>query len=141
MLHFNTELEGVYNKVKEEYALQPFIPIEYPKGINNDNWEDYENSITIPQVQGCLYFIFNEKKELLYIGKSKAIDFALKSHLVRRTSPTTSSILDTIKKEIDESDKKKIFIKVLDIEPVELAATIKPFLIRDFKPKLSKRLS
>ena len=143
MLSFNKELNKMIKSVKEEYEQQPFIPIEYPATIDKDNdiWKIHEDSIFIPKVKGNLYFIFDEDKSLLYIGKTKDITFSLFNHLKRRTSKSMMSILDDIKEKVSESDSKRIYLKVVDVEPIELSNTIKPYLVKEYAPSLVKRLS
>ena len=142
MLNFNAELQAIYEKVKADYSMQPFTPVDYPAMITESNWDEYSESIVIPPVQGCLYFIFDENKNLLYIGKTIEIEFALKCHLICRTSKSMASILDTIKELITYSKRRKrVYVKTVDFEPTELSAAIKIFLIRDLKPLLVKRVS
>ena len=145
MSDYNATMKRIINEVKAEYEKQEFATVYYPSAINRENWYHHANNIEIPLLHGCLYFIFvnnkNEEKKLLYIGKSISLGFALRNHLSIRTSPTTSSILPTIQEFISRTKDKRVFIKVLDIEPVELCGAIKPYLIKHYEPSLSKRLS
>ena len=40
----------------------------------------------LPKVQGSLYFIYDDQKELKYIGRTKKIRLGLRNHLIRKTS-------------------------------------------------------
>ena len=141
MLSFNKELDKMIKSVKEEYEQQDFIPVDYPEAIDTAVWGFYEDNIVIPKVKGNLYFIFDEDKNLLYIGKTKDITFSLFNHLKRRTSKSMMSILDDIKEKVSKSDSKRIYLKVVDVEPIELSNTIKPYLVKEYMPSLVKRLS
>ena len=110
-------------------------------GLTYDNWDMVIDESIVPQMTGFLYFIFNSKRKLLYLGRSQRIMFALKSHLVRRTSPTTSSILDEIQEIIIEGQDKFIYIKSIEVQPREYSAVFKPLLAREFRPELVKRIS
>jgi len=141
MLSYNTEIQKVIDDVKTDLAQQSYVQVDYPSAISEDLWDFYMDNIVIPPVQGSLYFIYDENKNLLYIGKTKALGLALRNHLIRRTSKSTASILNDIQKRVSNSDVKQIYLKVVDVEPVELANTIKPHLVKEFKPSLVKRVS
>jgi len=147
MLRFKAELNKIFEAVKEDYENQEFIEILYPPGIEKDTWEFYQESIELPKLTGSIFCIFTdsdkdgEGKELLYIGKSKDLNFSLFNHLKRSSSPRTQSILSTVKDIICGEEKKKIYVKVIDLRPVELASTLKPYLIKEYEPLLCQRLS
>ena len=141
MLNFNVEMESVLDKVRTACEQQPFIQIDYPLAIDKDTWEFHEDDILIPKLKGTLYFIYDEDKTLLYIGKTKALCAAVRSHLKRRSSMSVKSILSEIKEKVSNGKKKCVYIKVIDIQPTELASTIKPYLVKEYSPELVKRLS
>jgi len=141
MLDFTNELTRLYGKVKEEYESAPFIRVDYPKNASFINWDLTVDECIVPKVDGFIYFIFSADKELLYIGKTCRVMFALKSHLVRRTSATTRSVLDEIKELIEQSENKFIYIKTIEVYPREYSACFKPLLVKEYHPKLVKRIS
>ena len=141
MLNFNSEFRTMFNKVIKEYEQSQFIPVHYPATIEKELWEYFSPRIVLPKVKGTLYFIFDDKKNLLYLGKTKVIENALLNHLKRVTSRSTASILPEIQDIVCESKDKRIYLKVLTIEPKELSNAIKPYLVQRLKPKLVRRLS
>ena len=134
-------MHEIFNQVKADYRKQPYVTVDFPAGIDTATWEFFEDSISIPPLQGNIYCIFAEDKKLLYIGKTKDLALALRNHLIRKTSKSASSLLETIKEKVSESEHKRIYLKVIDIEPVELASAIKPLLVKMYAPSLVKRIS
>jgi len=141
MLKFKAELNKIIAEVMDEYERQEFIEIAYPSAITEELWSFHEESIVLPKVKGSLYFIFDNNKDLLYIGKTKEIGLALLNHLKHKTSTKSMSILSEVKKIICAAEDKRMFIKVIDLRPVELASTLKPYLIKEYEPSLCQRLS
>ena len=141
MLNFNNELSRLYAKVKKEYESAPFVRVDYPNTVTEGNWDEMVTESIVPPVTGFLYFIFNADKELLYLGRAQRVMFSLKSHLVKKTSPTTCSILDNIKDLVVNGKDKHIFIKAIEVMPREYSAVFKPLLAREYQPKWVKRIS
>jgi len=139
--NFNAELKQLYDKVKSDYQAAPFATIRYPEAITAENWCQMVREVEIPPVWGNVYFIFDGNKQLLYIGRTQQINAALKSHLIKRTSERMSSILDGLKDLVLKSDTKRIYIKTIDVQPVELVGTFKSRLIYEFCPRLARRQS
>ena len=75
------------------------------------------------------------------MGRAQRVMFALKSHLVKRTSATTCSILDDIKELVIDGPDKYIFIKAIEVTPREYSTCFKPLLAWEYQPKLVKRIS
>ena len=141
MLNFNQELTRLYAEVKKEYEEEPFVRVDYPAHVTEDNWDNIVSDSIIPSMKGYLYAIFDADETLLYLGRAQRVMFSLKSHLIRRTSPTTCSILDDIKDLIVNGQDKHLFIKVIEVQPREYSTCFKPLLAKDYQPKLVKRIS
>jgi len=141
MLDFNKELSRLYAQVKQEYEATPLIRVDYPTYVTKGNWDNVVSESIVPPMTGYLYFIYNSERKLLYLGKAQRVGFALKSHLVKRTSATTCSILDDVKKLIVEGEDKYLYIKAIEVQPREYSAVFKPLLAREYKPELVKRIS
>ena len=109
--------------------------------MNAENWEYTVSDDILPKVDGSLYFIYDSKKTLLYIGKSQKIDFALRNHLLRKTSKSTCSILELLKQSVSNSKSKCIYIKALAFEPSEYGACLKPLFIREYQPLWVRRMN
>ena len=141
MLNFNQQVRTMLNQVKEELEKSPFIPFDYPESINEEVWDFQTIDLEIPKTKGNLYFIYDSEKNLLYIGKTKDLSLALLCHLKRRTSKSTSSILDEIKDLVCNGKEKRVYLKIVDVRPYELSNSLKPYLIKELCPSLSLRLS
>lgn len=141
MLNFKTELKSIVEEVMKDYEQQPFVEINYPKAIDLATWEFHIDSVNIPKQSGQLYFIFDGSKKLLYIGKTKEITLALRNHLIKHTSISSKSILEEIKGIVSKSDDKKIYLKTIELKPIELASYLKPCLIEEYDPLFCQRLS
>ena len=141
MLDFKQSMNRAYEAAKEALERMEYTKISYPQTINAVNWDFIVPEDIVPKMEGSLYFIYDSEKTLLYIGKSKKIDFALRSHLLRKTSQSTCSILEPLKQLLSESKEKCVYIKVLAIEPVEYGGCLKPLFIREFQPLLVRRIN
>ncbi|MDL2287612.1 hypothetical protein LJB90_03535 [Eubacteriales bacterium OttesenSCG-928-G02] len=141
MLNFNEEVQAILSKIRLDINQQEFIPVVYPETICEETWDFQTDEVKLPKTKGCIFFIYDENKNLLYIGKTKDLRFSLLSHLIRKTSKNVSSILDEVKKSVCYGKEKRMYLKVLNAHPVELGSAIKPYLIKEYQPLLSKRLS
>ena len=141
MLNFQTQMKRDYHFAKQELERMPYIKIAYPMTVNAENWEYTVSDDILPKVDGSLYFIYDSKKTLLYIGKSQKIDFALRNHLLRKTSKSTCSILEPLKQSVSKSKSKCIYIKTLTFEPSEYGAYLKPLFIREYQPLWVRRMN
>ena len=141
MLDYKNQISSDYQQVLKELDNTPFVPIDYPKDVGLYNWDDIVSDSIIPKMEGHLYFIYDSNKTLLYIGKSLEVNMALRSHLVRKYSKSMTSILDNLKESVRMSKDKRIYIKVIDIQPREYSGCFKPMLARHFIPKWNQRIS
>ena len=140
MLDFQDQITADYQTVLAELAATPYTAIDYPSNAFPHNWDTLVSDDILPKMTGNLYFIYDSNHTLLYIGKSLDVNTALRSHLVRKMSKSTSSVLDDIK-QIVCYGKKRVFIKVLDIQPKQYSGCFKPMLARQLCPKWNKRIS
>lgn len=90
-------------KAKEELGRMDYTKIDYPFKATADNWDVTVSDERLPKLEGALHFIYDSEITLLYIEKSKKTDAALRSHLVRKTSKSTNSILGYLKGLISKS--------------------------------------
>ena len=141
MLDFKQQMNRTYDAAKEALECMEYTKVSYPENVNIGNWDFTVPDDIVPKMEGTLYFIYDSEKTLLYIGKSKKIDFALRSHLLRKTSKSTCSILEPLKLLLSESKEKCVYIKVLAIEPVEYGGCLKPLFIREFQPLWVRRIN
>ena len=141
MLDYQTQMNRAYYKAKEELERMDYTKIDYPSKATADNWDVTVSDDILPKLEGTLYFIYDSEQTLLYIGKSKKIDAALRSHLVRKTSKSTSSILDHLKVLISKSKNKCVYVKVLAVEPAEFSACLKPIFVREYQPLWVRRMN
>lgn len=141
MLNFQDQINHVFYAAKAELERTPFTQIVYPQMANPATWEYTVSDDILPQMNGSLYFIYDSKKTLLYIGKSQKVDFALRNHLLRKTSKSTCSILESLKLLIAENEDKCIYIKTLAFEPVEYSACLKSLFVREYKPLWVRRMN
>jgi len=141
MLDFNNELSRLYAKVKAEYESTPYVRIDYPQNVNMANWDTLVDESIVPPMAGFLYFIYDSNMELLYLGRAQRVMFALKSHLVKRTSKSTSCVLDDIKNLVINGRDKHVYIKTLEVYPREYSMCFKPLLAKEYQPKLVRRIS
>ncbi len=141
MLDFKQQMNRAYDMAKTALERMEYAKISYPQTVNAANWDFTVPDDLLPKKEGTLYFIYDSEKTLLYIGKSKKIDFALRSHLLRKTSRSTCSILEPLKLLLSESEEKCVYIKVLAFEPVEYSACLKPLFIRDYQPLWVRRIN
>ncbi len=141
MLDFKSQMNHAYDAAKEALARMEYTKISYPKTVNAANWDFTVPEDIVPKMDGTLYFIYDSEKTLLYVGKSKKIDFALRSHLLRKTSRSTCSILEPLKQLLSERKEKCVYIKVLAVEPVEYGGCLKPLFIREFQPLWVRRIN
>ena len=140
MLDYQTQMNRTYHAAKQELERMDYIQITYPSNTTADNWDVTVSDDVLPKQNGTLYFIYDSEKTLLYIGKSKKIDVALRSHLIRKASKRTYSILDRLKDLISRSKNKCVYVKVLAIEPAEFSACLKPFFVR-YQPLWVRRMN
>ncbi len=141
MLNFQTQMNYVYHKAKEELERMDYTKIDYPSKATTDNWDITVSDDILPKLEGTLYFIYDSEKTLLYIGKSKKIDVALRSNLIRKASKRTYSILSRLKDLISKSKNKCVYVKVLAIEPAEFSACLKPIFVREYQPLWVRRMN
>ena len=143
MIDFNQDLNKMYQQVKAEFEREPFLEVAYPQClVTEDDWDYYVDESILPlNTGGSLFAVFDEFHTMLYLGKSKTMYHALKNHLIRKTSPTTSSILDRLKELILDSDDKIIYIKILDIQPPECAGVFKSLFAREHQPLWVRRVN
>lgn len=141
MLDFKQSMNHAYDAAKEALERMPYTKIVYPQAVNEANWDFTVPDDLLPKMDSTLYFIYDSEKTLLYVGKSKKIDFALRSHLLRKTSKSTCSILEPLKLLLSESKEKCVYIKVLAVGPVEYGGCLKPLFIREFQPLWVRRIN
>lgn len=109
MLNFQTQMNCSYHAAKQKLKRMNYIQISYPSDTTADNWDVTVSDDILPKLEGTLYFIYDSEKTLLYIGKSKKMDAALRSHLIRKASKRTYSILDRLKDLISRSKKMCLY--------------------------------
>ena len=143
MLDFNQTLDRLYQQVRAEFEKEPFLEVVYPQYLElEEDWDEYVDESILPDnIEGSLFAVFDEFHTMLYIGRSKTMYHALKNHLIRKTSRSTSSILDRLKPLILDSDDKIIYLKILDIQPKECAGVFKSLLAREHQPKWVRRVN
>lgn len=73
------------------------MKLEYKKGQLNANELNAKDVDKINVgIKSGIYFLFSNKDELLYVGKSKNINDRLKKHLVRCNVSTSSKIQEVL---------------------------------------------
>ena len=115
---------GLINTIKDDVvAVEYTIDFDYDYGLYNvDCTLEAENCKAIPKNKRGFYIIHNERKEIIYVGKSKDLQARLVSHINGLTHTSTFTdkmryisiiIIDDEKYNMNSESGKKDLIKTL----------------------------
>lgn len=121
------------------------ITISIPDTITKGKWAEIVDPILeshrneIPKGE-CLYFLFSDTGDLLYIGKSAKAYSRLRAHLVKKSKKTKSKLAD-FQNYILNDNKKSISFCAIAIEPSGLNAYFESYLQNKYNPPWVHRKS
>ena len=125
-----------YNKIERK-------ELNLPKNLTKDSWNELMNDATgdfweTIDVEDNIYFIFDDKRNLLDVGKSKDIRGRLKQHFVSKPQGTSSKIEELQKYVLDEQ-RFTLYVSTLKIDPAKYYQMAEAFYIDRFSPPWNNR--
>ena len=115
------------NTVKVEYASAVTTPYAY-----SDKLPVKDETVFSKAESAGVYLIMNDKKEILYVGKSLKIQLRLKHHL-QKCSETTHSQIQNVVEYLNTNNTKEIYFATIEVKPLEFYGTIEGMLIKHMK--------